>query len=164
MGAAILLLAACSSPSPQAKNALQSLERIQARTNRAVWYDTYHQDLAQAQKDVRVFLATPQARADQELAQVMEQALFDYELAGRVWDLMRLAGQGSSGGIGNLCIKRNSSRGRPLLAWLQTHYPELAQQGSPACAFDEMEVTRLLKLIWEHAAGLTAKARKKLAP
>jgi hypothetical protein len=83
----------------------------------------------------------------------MEQALFDYELAGKVWEYLRLAGAASPGGGQRVCVKRQGSLGKMVLAWLQVHRPDLAQVSVPTCSFDELDIAPLMPIIWDHAAS-----------
>jgi hypothetical protein len=148
----VLLFLACATFSPQARQAYESLQRLENRVHRAVWHQTYKSDLERAQKAVAAFLGTREAAKHPELAKAMEEALFDYELAGKVWEFLRLAGAANPSGGQRVCVKRQGNVGRLVLAWQQTHRPDLAQISSPTCAFDEMDISPMMPIIWEHAA------------
>lgn len=132
--------------------------------HRAVWQETYKHDLERAQKAVPAFLATPEAGKRPELAKAMEEALFDYELAGMVWEFLRLAGFSGNSSGHHVCVKRSSGLGKTVLAWQQAHRPDLAQLSAPTCAFDELDISPMMPIIWEHAAGRMKRLNQVMGP
>ena len=159
---AILGLAGCSKAPDPGLNAYQALKRLELRTNRLVWHQEYASDLDQAKSAVEAYSSGKADRAQPGLRACLDAALFDYQLAGKLWELLRQAGQnGSAQNIRRVCLKRTSATGGLLVAYLKS-LDALPPVGADGCSLDEIEITGQVSFLWDHASGEMRKASQIL--
>lgn len=161
---ALLVPPACSPDPSPLKSAYQAVKRLEARAGRAASYDDFAGELESARSAVHPFLAGEAARKAPKPAAHIQEALYAYELSAKLWHILRQVGQSSvANNIKRVCIRRSSSAGLELAAYL-TSLGALPSPASDGCPFEEIEITRQMNFLWEHAQRQLRLAGQALEP
>jgi hypothetical protein len=149
---ASLALPSCSNGPTPAQSAYRALKRLELKSNRAASYDDYAHELETARGAVNQYLAGEVAKRAPQLAAQLQGALFAHELSAKLWHILRQAGQSSvANSIKRVCIRRASAAGQELTAYLES-LGALPSPNSDGCPYEEIEITRQVNFLWEHAA------------
>lgn len=152
-GLLCLLLAACGRGPLLAQEAYKALKRVEVKTTiKVVPYEDFVAELGEARVAVNAFLASAEAREEPRLREALQDALFAYELSGKLWHILRQVGMSSvAGNIRRVCVRRASAAGQELTAYLAS-LGALPPPQSDGCPYEEIDITRQMTFLWERAS------------
>ena len=120
-----------------AKDALRSLQKLQARVEAGISLRDYSPALGDALFKVKLFLESPEAKKKPELVEAINRAMEHYRMAGTVWD---------------------ASGGYPCTTDvypIANIYPELKNEWTSCNSTDppayRLSVAKILEIIWKEA-------------
>lgn len=78
-------ISACGGISQQAKDAVLSLKKLEAKTQVGVSFDDYYKTLSESKLMVNIYLEGGDAKGEKELADLIKGVMGEYEFAGAIW-------------------------------------------------------------------------------